>query len=128
MFSYKAITVFALLTGVLGGCVSVQMPEIAHTHPAHPDAERPTAPNVPSVLAVPADPVAAPPLNTSAETTPSPAGHTGHGGHDAHAEPAPTAPEPPAEGVYVCPMHPEIVSDEPGTCPLCGMDLELQGE
>jgi Ni,Fe-hydrogenase III large subunit len=24
---------------------------------------------------------------------------------------------------YVCPMHPEIVRDEAGTCPLCGMDL-----
>jgi Cu(I)/Ag(I) efflux system membrane fusion protein len=24
---------------------------------------------------------------------------------------------------YVCPMHPQIVRDEPGNCPLCGMDL-----
>lgn len=24
---------------------------------------------------------------------------------------------------YVCPMHPEIVQDEPGSCPKCGMDL-----
>lgn len=24
---------------------------------------------------------------------------------------------------YVCPMHPEIVEDEPGSCPKCGMDL-----
>lgn len=24
---------------------------------------------------------------------------------------------------YVCPMHPEIVREEPGTCPICGMDL-----
>jgi len=24
---------------------------------------------------------------------------------------------------YVCPMHPQIVRDEPGTCPICGMDL-----
>lgn len=27
--------------------------------------------------------------------------------------------------VYVCPMHPDVVSDKPGTCPKCGMDLEL---
>lgn len=24
---------------------------------------------------------------------------------------------------YVCPMHAQIVRDEPGTCPICGMDL-----
>lgn len=24
---------------------------------------------------------------------------------------------------YVCPMHPQIVRDEPGDCPICGMDL-----
>ena len=25
---------------------------------------------------------------------------------------------------YTCPMHPEIVRDAPGTCPICGMALE----
>ena len=30
-----------------------------------------------------------------------------------------------APGVtYTCPMHPEIVRDEPGACPICGMALE----
>lgn len=24
---------------------------------------------------------------------------------------------------YTCPMHPQIVRDQPGTCPICGMDL-----
>lgn len=24
---------------------------------------------------------------------------------------------------YTCPMHPEIIKDEPGDCPICGMDL-----
>jgi Cu(I)/Ag(I) efflux system membrane fusion protein len=27
------------------------------------------------------------------------------------------------EKVWVCPMHPEIMQDHPGTCPICGMDL-----
>jgi Cu+-exporting ATPase len=25
---------------------------------------------------------------------------------------------------YTCPMHPEIVRSEPGSCPICGMALE----
>lgn len=33
---------------------------------------------------------------------------------DQHAEHADT---------YTCPMHPTVVSDKPGSCPVCGMDL-----
>lgn len=39
-------------------------------------------------------------------------------------------PEPkpmPAGTQYTCPMHPEIVKDGPGSCPLCGMALEPMG-
>lgn len=25
--------------------------------------------------------------------------------------------------IYTCPMHPEIIRDAPGSCPICGMDL-----
>jgi hypothetical protein len=28
------------------------------------------------------------------------------------------------ETEYSCPMHPEIRRQEPGTCPVCGMELE----
>jgi membrane fusion protein, copper/silver efflux system len=28
--------------------------------------------------------------------------------------------------IYTCPMHPEIISDKPGSCPKCGMNLVLQ--
>lgn len=30
-------------------------------------------------------------------------------------------------GKYTCPMHPEIVQDIPGACPICGMALEPMG-
>ncbi len=43
------------------------------------------------------------------------AAETEPGGH-AHAD-------APAGAVYQCPMHPEVVQDEPGECPICGMDL-----
>ncbi len=28
-----------------------------------------------------------------------------------------------AEAKYVCPMHPSVLSERPGSCPICGMDL-----
>src|SRR5262245_43345938 len=38
-------------------------------------------------------------------------------------------PEPSNDGrhagvIYTCPMHPEVVRDGPGACPICGMALE----
>ena len=40
-------------------------------------------------------------------------------------QPPPTAYHSPVTGAqYVCPMHPEIVRDRPGSCPICGMALE----
>jgi len=34
------------------------------------------------------------------------------------------APSSSATGPYTCPMHPEIIQDGPGACPICGMALE----
>jgi len=36
----------------------------------------------------------------------------------------PVGEQPTTKLQYVCPMHPEIVSDHPGSCPKCGMALE----
>jgi len=33
-----------------------------------------------------------------------------------------------AKQLYICPMHPDVVSDEPGKCPKCGMDLVPLGK
>ncbi len=38
-------------------------------------------------------------------------GKTDHTSHDQQQE------------VYTCPMHPEIIRNAPGSCPICGMDL-----
>ncbi|WP_261996841.1 heavy metal translocating P-type ATPase [Stenotrophomonas sp. Ste96] len=40
------------------------------------------------------------------------------------AAPAGVVKPAPAGTRYTCPMHPEIVQDGPGNCPLCGMALE----
>ncbi len=38
--------------------------------------------------------------------------------------PAPARQETVGSGSWTCPMHPQIVRDEPGACPICGMALE----
>ena len=49
-----------------------------------------------------------------------PAAHAGHDlvpisdSHDGHGA---------RTSAYTCPMHPEIVREQPGSCPICGMDL-----
>src|SRR4051812_14902992 len=30
--------------------------------------------------------------------------------------------------LYTCPMHPEVLQDKPGMCPICGMDLVLKSK
>jgi membrane fusion protein, copper/silver efflux system len=34
--------------------------------------------------------------------------------------------ESPSKDIYYCPMHPQIQSDKPGTCPICNMNLEIK--
>lgn len=43
---------------------------------------------------------------------------------DPGSPPAPARVVDAPAGQYTCPMHPEVVRDEPGACPLCGMALE----
>ncbi|OGT95036.1 MAG: hypothetical protein A2083_00595, partial [Gemmatimonadetes bacterium GWC2_71_9] len=57
------------------------------------------------------------------------ANHRAQAHHHAGMERAVPAATPPASGTaaeWTCPMHPEIVRSGPGTCPKCGMALELR--
>jgi len=36
---------------------------------------------------------------------------------------SPSAGQPVAKQLYTCPMHPDVISDKPGKCPKCEMDL-----
>ncbi|MCD6331979.1 MAG: hypothetical protein J7L89_01775, partial [Bacteroidales bacterium] len=44
-----------------------------------------------------------------------------HHDHDMHLKKEKN--NKPANGIYTCPMHPEIRENHPGICPKCGMDL-----
>lgn len=62
-----------------------------------------------------------------AQPTPPSMDHSQHG-QPTPAPPKPRAaatpkPKPAAATVYTCPMHPEVTSDKPGSCPKCGMTL-----
>jgi RND family efflux transporter MFP subunit len=54
-------------------------------------------------------PVMAPPESTNAPVTPNTNSTT-------NAAPV-------KKQLYTCPMHPDVISDKPGKCPKCGMDL-----
>ena len=47
-----------------------------------------------------------------------------HAGHCAHHRHPPASKPAVAGAIYTCPMHPQIVRDAPGSCPICGMALE----
>ena len=61
-----------------------------------------------------------PPAYASAAAAPAVAASV----HEDHPAAAPPDAAPTAGGAtYTCPMHPEIMSDAPGSCPKCGMAL-----
>jgi P-type Cu+ transporter len=64
--------------------------------------------------------------NAPAAAAPADRGH-GHAGHQ-HVHTHGAAPVDPATvepgAKWTCPMHPQIVRDGPGDCPICGMALE----
>ena len=55
---------------------------------------------------------------------PAASGHVHHHDHHGHQHGATAPATTSATGQWTCPMHPEIVRDGPGDCPICGMALE----
>jgi Cu+-exporting ATPase len=56
------------------------------------------------------------------------AGPSGCSKETPSAAPAAAATGAPSKGaeVWICPMDKDVVSDRPGSCPKCGMKLELK--
>jgi hypothetical protein len=96
-------------------CVSTDLPESSR------DASDPrteTAPPQAGIGALAAD------FDPERVAPPAPAGADPHAGHGHGHGPEEKAPAQEAGTTYTCPHHPEVVSDKPGSCPKCGMDLE----
>lgn len=111
----KRTLAFPLLAVWGVACASVPPPATRSPQsPAHPEAlEAATPPLAPMLMGQPE------------LAAPSPAAGPGpHAGHEGHGEAKP-AEESAASalGAYACPMHPRVKSDNPGTCPVCGMAL-----
>lgn len=108
------------------------MSHASHTHGSHPAAgETFGCPMHPEVTADHASrcPKCGMNLVPAAATTATGHGHRGHdhrhdGTHSVNHPAAALPATPPATKLCTCPMHPEIVRDRPGRCPICGMRLE----
>ena len=62
---------------------------------------------------------AAPAEATHAHAAPAPATHV----HDRTPDPHASHGEEAKKQLYTCGMHPQVIRDQPGTCPICGMEL-----
>lgn len=110
----------AVLVGLIAGCAAPTPRPLDSNHPANPEAGESPLPSPSQTLAVvPSDP--------AAPTTETPMPHMQHGGREMggmrHDAPSSQPSTTPAAVTYTCPMHPEIVPDQPGKCPKCKMKL-----
>lgn len=114
---------FFAISALGASCAATEL-STSSTHPAHPRAPV-------------ADLSFATPLQTGRNidaVSPADEGRAEEGhhdrkpaGHEGRAAPTPAAATPndskPASASFTCVMHPKIVRDKPGNCPICGMKL-----
>jgi hypothetical protein len=100
----------ALLSGLLAACSSRAVPS-AWPEAAAASSEAAEAPAAEVTRALESHPPlpgeASPGWAGLAEAAPATDAHAGHQ-HEAS---------------YTCPMHPDVISERPGQCPRCGMNL-----
>ena len=103
----------------LAGCASEIAARNPQSDPTNAQAEE--AP----VRAAPELPQNDPTLAVSEppQVTPTPEPPAEHHRHEA-SPPSKPKPRSAPKTIYTCPMHPEVRSDKPGTCPKCGMTLQ----
>lgn len=109
-----------LLIAVLAaGCAGrIPIPPESAEHPASPQAPAAAVPG-PSQPLAPDRFDRSPSERLEGEETMAPSGGHPHGHHGEPASPTAT----PGTSMYTCPMHPEVIELNPGSCPKCGMTL-----
>jgi hypothetical protein len=117
----KTHVAIGMLTVVaLTGCAArYTEPALSADHPANPDAAQVSTSAQPSHRTLDlsqTDPIASMPEGPKTRHEDHGAGHT-----DQHSAPDQST----GAALYVCPMHPEVTSDQPNQrCPKCGMKLK----
>ncbi len=109
---------FAVLAALALACATEWKRPPPSLDPSNPEAPESPLPVPLTALAPEPDAPSGPPPKAA------PAAHADHahshdGGHAHGEQPRPDA----GAAAYTCPMHPEVVSREPTSCPKCGMRL-----